>query len=121
VTKNHARDSMRRGMEEILGYPPGSFDPEKRFPDEIQQIKKGSGEDADLLIQLKMEGDIVLLSAEECERLKDYADRWVSAGDISVLTREERQDFIMMIYKVYRGIENQQRDAISSALSVDWG
>jgi len=121
VTKNHAWNSMRREMEGILGYLPGSFDPEKRFPNEIQQIKKGSGEDAGLLVQLKMESDIVPLSAEECERLQDYADRWASAGDISVLTREERQDFIMMLDKVYRDIANQQRDAIGSTLSVDWG
>jgi len=95
MINNPAWNSTRREIEETLGYPPGSFDPNKSFSSNLQQSKQKEDETTSLTI-------------EECKRLKEYTDRWATAGQVSVLTAEERQDFITMLNKICNDMETDK-------------
>ena len=74
MTRNPAWISLQHKIERLLVIPTGSYSPGQRHS---------------------------LLTTTECNRIKNYTDRWVVGGDISVLSHKERQDFIKLLDKIY--------------------
>lgn len=52
-----------------------------------------------------MESVVRMLTAEEQERMQEYADRWFAAQDVRVLSPEESLELERLLDKVLVGIE----------------